>query len=255
MKIDINCDMGESFGRYTLGQDETLITRITSANVACGFHAGDPLVMDRTVQLARQHGVAIGAHPAYPDLQGFGRRTLEMTPEEIEAFTLYQVAALAGFVHATGAELVHVKPHGALYNFAAKNREAAAAIARGVARFSKELVLVGLAGSLMGAAAAEAGLKAASEGFPERGYNPDGSLMSRRLPGAVIDSPEEAAAQALRLAREGIKVSEGENQGVFRVDTLCIHGDSPNAAAVSQAVYSALAEAGIQPAPLHEILV
>jgi len=182
MKIDINCDMGESFGRYRLGQDEILITRITSANIACGFHAGDPIVMDKTVRLAIEHGVALGAHPSYPDLQGFGRRTMDMTPEEIEAIILYQVAALAGFVHAAGSELVHVKPHGAIYNFAAKNREAARAIASGVARYSKELILVGLAGSLLMDEAREIGLASASEGFPERGYNPDGSLMSRRLP-------------------------------------------------------------------------
>lgn len=254
MNIDINCDMGESFGRYGLGQDAILIKRITSANIACGFHAGDPLVMDQTVKLATKHGVAIGAHPAYPDLQGFGRRTMDMTPEEIEAFTLYQVSALAGFVHATGGELVHVKPHGALYNFAAKNLEAARAIALGVARFSKSLILVGLAGSLMKQAAEEVGLKAANEGFPERGYNPDGTLMSRRLPGAVIDSPQEAAAQALRLVREGIVVSDGDRQDVHRVDTLCIHGDSPNAAAVSEAIYEALKANDIQVRPLQEIL-
>ena len=250
MNIDINCDMGESYGRYVLGQDETLIQRITSANIACGFHAGDPLVMDRTVKLAIQNGVSIGAHPAYQDLQGFGRRTMDMTPEEIEAFTLYQVSALAGFVNAAGGELVHVKAHGALYNFAAKNIEAARAIARGVARFSKELILVGLAGSLMAEAASESGLTPASEGFPERGYNPDGTLMSRRLPGAVIDSPQDAAAQALRLVKDGIRVENGKQQGVYQVDTLCIHGDSPNAAAVSQAIYSALSASGITVSPL-----
>ena len=254
MNIDINCDMGESFGRYSLGQDETMITRITSANIACGFHAGDPLVMDKTVRLALQHGVAVGAHPAYPDLQGFGRRTLDMSVDEIEAFTLYQVAALAGFMRAAGAELVHVKPHGALYNFAAKNPDTAGAIARGVARFSKELILVGLAGSLLLQAAADAGLRSASEGFPERGYNPDGSLMSRKLPGAVINSPEQAAQQALRLVKEGIQVTSGGKQTRFAVDTLCIHGDSPNAPAVSRAVYDALVAAGIEIKPLNELI-
>jgi UPF0271 protein len=250
MKIDINCDMGESFGRYTLGQDDVLITRVSSVNIACGFHAGDPLVMDRTVKLALQHGKAIGAHPAYPDLQGFGRRTLDMAPDEIEAMILYQVSALAGFLRASGAELSHVKPHGALYNFAAKNRPVAQAIARGVARFSKSVVLVGLAGSLMQETAQEAGLRSANEGFPERGYNPDGSLMNRKLPGAVIHNPQEAAANALRLVREGIRIESGENQGAYPVDTLCIHGDSPNAPAVSQAVYDALTQAGVSIQPL-----
>jgi UPF0271 protein len=253
-KIDINCDMGESFGRYQLGQDTALIEQITSANIACGFHAGDPLVMSQTVQLAKKYGVAIGAHPAYPDLQGFGRRTMGMSAAEIEAFTLYQVAALAGFVHAAGVELAHVKPHGALYNHAAKNIEAAHAIARAVAGFSKELILVGLAGSFFADAAAGVGLKYASEGFPERGYNPDGSLMSRQLPGAVIDSPEQAAAQALRLVKEGIKVTSGDQQGTFRVDTLCIHGDSPNAPAVSQAIHAALLAEGIKPTRLQELI-
>jgi UPF0271 protein len=253
-KIDINCDMGESFGRYQLGHDAALIGRITSANIACGFHAGDPLVISQTVQLATKHGVAIGAHPAYPDLQGFGRRTMDMTPEEIEALTLYQVSAVAGFVYAAGAELAHVKPHGALYNYAAKKMDAARAIARGVAAFSTGLILVGLAGSLFADAAAEVGLKYASEGFPERGYNPDGSLISRRLPGAVIDSPEQAAAQALRLVKEGIKVASGDQQGTFRVDTLCIHGDSPNAPAVSQAIHAVLVAEGIKPTQLQELL-
>ena len=253
-RIDINCDMGESFGRYQLGQDAALIERITSASIACGFHAGDPLVMSQTVQLARQHGVAIGAHPAYPDLQGFGRRTMEMTAEEIEAFTLYQVAALAGIAKACGMELAHVKAHGALYNYAAQHREAALAIARAVAGFSKGLILVGLAGSFFESAASETGLKYASEGFPERGYNPDGTLMSRRLPGAVIDSPEEAARQALRLAREGIRVTRGEQQDTYRVDTLCIHGDSPNAPAVSQAIQAALLAEGITPTSLQMLL-
>jgi len=251
MNIDINCDMGESFGRYTLGQDEDLITRVTSVNIACGFHAGDPLVMDKTVKMALEHGVAVGAHPAYPDLQGFGRRTLDMTAEEIESFTLYQVAALAGFLQAAGTELTHVKPHGALYNFAAKNREAARAIARGVARFSKSVILVGLAGSLMQEAASEAGLRSANEGFPERGYNPDGSLLSRKLPGAIIHSPQEAAAQALRLVNEGVRIDSGEMQASFPVDTLCIHGDSPNALAVSQAIHDALVNAGIQIKPIQ----
>ena len=251
MKMDINCDMGESFGRYTLGQDEALITRVSSVNIACGFHAGDPLVMDQTVRLASQKGKAIGAHPAFPDLQGFGRRNMDLSPEEIESVVLYQVAALAGFVRAAGAELSHVKPHGALYNFAAKNRPAAQAIARGVARFSKSLILVGLAGSLMQEVAQEAGLQAANEGFPERGYNPDGSLMNRKLPGAILHDPQEAAAQALRLAREGIRIDSGENKGAYPVDTLCIHGDSPNAPAVSAAIYEALVQAGVEIQPIR----
>ena len=157
MKIDLNCDMGESFGRYRLGNDEALMPHITSANIACGYHAGDPLVMDATVRLAVRHGVGVGAHPGFPDLQGFGRRAMRLSPEEVEAFVLYQVAALAGFARAAGVELAHVKPHGALYNLAAQDRTIAEAIARGVARFSKNLVLVGLAGSPLADHAIESG--------------------------------------------------------------------------------------------------
>ena len=185
--MDLNCDMGESFGRYELGEDEAVLDWVTSANIACGLHAGDPLVMERTVRLAVQKGVRIGAHPGYPDLQGFGRRVLDLTAEEVEAFTLYQVSALAGFARANGTELAHVKPHGALYNQAARDRGLADAIASGVKRFSPGLVLVGLAGSALIEAGQAAGLRVANEGFPDRAYNPDGSLRSRRLPGAVLE--------------------------------------------------------------------
>lgn len=250
MKIDINCDMGESFGRYRLGADSALISLVTSANIACGFHAGDPQVMDATVRAAVKAGAAIGAHPGYPDLQGFGRREMDMAPDEIETCVLYQIGALAGFARAAGVELVHVKPHGALYNHAARSRESAAAIARAVARFSKHLILVGLAGSLLVEMGIEAGLKTANEGFPERAYNPDGSLVSRRLPGAVIDSPEEAAAQALRLVTEGIRMTTAQGEKHIAIDTLCIHGDSPNALAVAQAVRSALQQRQVQLVPL-----
>ena len=245
MKIDLNSDMGESFGRYSLGMDAEIMQIVSSINIACAYHAGDPQVMDETVRLAAEKGVSMGAHPGYPDLQGFGRRYMDLTPSEIENMVLFQVSALAGFARSYGKELAHVKPHGALYNFAAKDRAAAEAVCRGVARFSKELVLVGLAGSLLVEAADGAGLKTANEGFPERGYNPDGSLMSRRLPGAVIHDPAEAAAQAVKLARQGIEVSSGSQTFSVRVDTLCIHGDSPNALAVTRAIRQALETEGI----------
>jgi len=250
MKIDINCDMGESFGRYHLGADAALLPLVTSANIACGFHAGDPQVMDATVCAAVKAGTALGAHPGYPALQGFGRREMDMAPDEIEACVLYQISALAGFARSAGVELVHVKPHGALYNHAARNRESAAAVARAVCRFSKQLILVGLAGSRLIEMGAEAGLHTASEGFPERAYNPDGSLMSRRLPGAVIDSPQEAAVQALRLATSGIHISDSQGERSITVDTLCIHGDSPNTLNVAQAVRAVLLEHGILLSPL-----
>jgi UPF0271 protein len=238
MKVDLNCDMGESFGRYTLGSDEAIMPLITSANIACGFHAGDPVVMQRTVGLAMKHGVGIGAHPGYPDLQGFGRRNMDLSPDEVEALVLYQISALAGFARAVGAELVHVKPHGALYNQAANDRVLAGTVARAASRFSKDLILVGLAGSALIEAGVESGLQVANEGFPDRAYNLDGTLMSRKQPGAVLESPGEAAANAVRLAKEGIMFG-----GLpVRVDTLCIHGDNANALAVVKAVREALLE-------------
>ena len=238
LHIDLNCDMGESFGRWPLGEDSATMQWITSASIACGLHAGDPLVMDRTVMLAKAHGVAVGAHPGYPDLQGFGRRVMELAPEEAEAFTLYQIGALAGFAKAHGVELAHVKPHGALYNQAAKDAKLAGAIARATRRFSRDLILVGLAGSALIAEAEAAGLNTASEGFPDRAYEPDGSLRSRRLPGAVLERIEDIREQAVRLATEGI--------GGQAVHTLCIHGDLAGAAEHAKAVREALEAAGVE---------
>lgn len=240
MQMDLNSDMGESFGRYALGNDAQLLPLVTSANIACGFHAGDPTVVAQTVRLARAAGVALGAHPGYPDLQGFGRRQMELSAEEVEALVLYQVGALAAFARAEGGELTHVKPHGALYNQAARQPLLAAAIARAVRRFSPQLVLVGLAGSALVEAGQQAGLKTAAEGFAERGYNPDGSLMARHQPGALIHDPQQAALQALRLATQGAS-SNGQH---LTVDTICIHGDSPQAVAIAGAVRQALQSAG-----------
>lgn len=239
--VDINCDMGESFGRYSLGKDLEILPLVTSINIACGLHAGDPLVMAQTVRAAKQAGVSIGAHPAYPDLQGFGRRNMDLSPEEAEAFVLYQIGALEAFTRVEGVEITHVKPHGAMYNQAAKDRTLADAIARAVKCYNPHLVLVGLAGSQLIQAGTEAGLQTANEGFPERGYNPDGSLMNRRLPGALIHDPRQAAEQALRLVCEGVLTPDG----VAQVDTLCIHGDSPNALEIAQVVREALLKNGI----------
>jgi UPF0271 protein len=248
--MDLNCDMGESFGAYTLGQDAAVMPFITSANIACGYHAGDPLVMAATTALAARHGVAIGAHPGHPDLQGFGRRNMELTPEEAEALVLYQIGALAGFARAAGAELAHVKPHGALYNQAAKDPALAKAVARAAAKFSAQLILVGLAGSALIAAGEEAHLRTASEAFPDRAYNPDGSLRSRKLPGALLEDPAEVLAHALELAAHGIKIESGSRTVYLAVDTLCLHGDHPHSAENAQKVRGALEQAGIQVARL-----
>jgi len=248
--MDLNCDMGESFGAYALGQDEAVMPHITSANIACGYHAGDPLVMRATLALAARHAVGLGAHPGYPDLQGFGRRNMELTPDEVEALTLYQIGALAGLARAARLELAHVKPHGALYNQAAKDPALARAVARAAAGFSKTLILVGLAGSALIAAGQEAGLRTASEAFPDRAYNPDGSLRARKLAGAVIEDPGAVLAHALELARHGIRVESEHGAACLAVDTLCLHGDHPHAGENARQVRAALEGAGIRVARL-----
>src|SRR3954466_2122661 len=197
MRIDLNADVGESFGAWRIGEDERLIPLVTSINVACGFHAGDPLVIERTVRLGVDAGVAVGAHPGYADLAGFGRRDVEMPLDAIEASIVYQVAAVAAFAAAAGVALRHVKPHGALYNRAARHPAVAAAIARGVCRVSPDLVLVGLAGSESLAAALDAGLPVAAEAFADRAYEPDGTLRARRLPDSMLADPAAAARQAV----------------------------------------------------------
>ncbi|HXF84189.1 MAG TPA: 5-oxoprolinase subunit PxpA [Anaerolineales bacterium] len=241
MKIDLNCDMGEG-----IGNDADIMPFITSANIACGFHAGDPLTMQATIRLARRYGVAIGAHPGWNDAEGFGRREMTVPPEEVEALILYQVGALAAIAKAEGVALHHVKPHGALYNQAAKDRELAYAIARAVKRVGGDLVLVGLAGSGLVEAGGGVGLRVANEGFPDRNYNPDGTLVSRTLPNAIIESPEEVAAHAVELARNGIDFGGRR----VRVETLCLHGDHPRAAENAKKVHEALKKNGFEIAAL-----
>ena len=245
-RIDVNADLGESFGAWTMGVDEELLGLVSSANVACGFHAGDPSVMDRTVARAVQAGVAIGAHPSYFDLRGFGRRAMSVGAAEVEADVVYQVGALAAFATSHGARLTHVKPHGALYNQAATDDALARAIARATARVDPSLVLVGLASSApMRRAADEAGLRYAAEAFADRAYEPDGSLCPRGVAGAVITDPDAAAAQAVRIAREGTVTSASGTAVLLRADTLCLHGDNPHALAIARAVRQALDAAGI----------
>ncbi len=248
MRIDLNSDVGESYGEWTVGEDETLIPLVTSVNVACGFHAGDPVVMERSVELAHRAGVAIGAHPGYPDLAGFGRRALDMRPDELEAAVLYQVGALAGICRAAGTALRHVKPHGALYNRAARDPSVAERIVRGVARFANELALIGPPGSQLLAAARATGLRAVAEGFADRAYEADGSLRSRQLPGALL-APAAAASQAVSIVRDGRVLAVDGTLVPLEVDTLCVHGDSPNAAAIARAVRDALEAAGAEIRP------
>jgi UPF0271 protein len=249
--IDLNADVGESFGAWSMGADEALVGCVTSVNIACGFHAGDPRVMDRTLGLAARAGLAIGAHPGHFDLRGFGRRAIAAEPEEVEADVLYQVGALAAFARAHGTRLTHVKPHGALYNQAAVDESLARAIARGVARAGRELFLVGLASSPVMRRAAEAeGLRFAAEAFADRRYNPDGTLQSRRLRGAVIEEPQAAAEQALRIAQRGSVVASDGSEVGLAAETLCLHGDNPHALENARAVRRALQAAGVELRPL-----
>jgi 5-oxoprolinase (ATP-hydrolysing) subunit A len=250
MQIDLNCDMGESFCAWQMGQDAEVMPWITSANIACGFHGGDFSTMRRTVALANRHGVAIGAHVSLPDLQGFGRREMRVTPDEAYALTLYQIGALSAFVHAEKSRLVHVKPHGALYNMAAKDAVLADAIARAVRDFDAALILVGLAGSALPAAAAKAGLRGANEAFADRRYEENGSLTPRHEAGAVIDDADAAVAQALKITTKGkVDVRTGGTLQL-RAETICVHGDRPDAAIFARRLREALEGAGATVAKL-----
>lgn len=250
MKIDLNCDMGESFGVYTLGQDELILPYITSANIACGFHAGDPQVMARTVHLAAQAGVAIGAHVSYPDLVGFGRRDMNLSVDELESAVLYQLGALAAFTKSEGVELVHVKPHGALYNRAAVDEQYAAAIARAVSRFSRSLILVGLAGSKLVEIGRSQGLVTVNEGFPDRAYLPNGQLMPRNQDRAVLSDPQKVSDNALALALHGIEARINEKVDHITIDTLCLHGDNHSAVENARQVRQKLLDNGFSLASL-----
>lgn len=245
MRIDINCDMGESFGNYVYGADQDIIAHISSANIACGFHAGDPLVINRTVALAAAHGVGVGAHPSFPDLMGFGRREINATPDEVRDYMTYQVGALAAFAMAHRVPLRHVKAHGAIYNMAAKDITMARAMVEGVARVNPDLIFVGLAGSALIDAAVAAGVPVASEVFADRAYNPDGSLVSRRLPGAVIHNAAEVAERVSRMARDGTVVAITGEVISVKADTVCVHGDTPGAAELARAIRAHLAAAGV----------
>jgi UPF0271 protein len=244
-RIDLNCDLGESFGAWRMGEDAALLALVSSANIACGFHAGDPTIMQQTVAMARQHGVAIGAHVSLPDLQGFGRREMQVSADEVRAITLYQIGALHGFAHAAGTRLSHVKPHGALYNMAARDRALADAIADAVYAFDPRLRLVGLAGSALVAAGLAQGLPVAAEAFADRRYLADGSLQSRRETGAVIEDAAHATTQALGIARDhAVDTASGERI-TLHADTLCLHGDGARAVALARRLRAALADAGL----------
>ncbi|OZI78776.1 LamB/YcsF family protein [Bordetella genomosp. 2] len=243
--IDLNCDMGESYGAWQMGNDAAVLQFVSSANVACGFHGGDPSTMRQTVAAALARGVAVGAHPSLPDLVGFGRRPMQITPQEAYDMVVYQVGALAAVAAAQGARLHHVKAHGALYNMAAKDAALAQAICRAVRDVDGSLVLYGLAGSQLVAAAQELGLRGAHEVFADRSYQDDGSLTPRSQPGAMIEDLDAAVAQVLGMVRDGMVRSVNGRAVPVRADTLCIHGDQPNALVFAQGLRDALRDAGI----------
>jgi len=249
-RIDLNCDMGESFGAYRMGNDEAILDFVNSANIACGFHAGDPSTIHRTVAAALAKGVAVGAHPGLPDLQGFGRRTMAVSSAEAYDMVVYQVGALAGFARALGGRVTHVKAHGALYNMAAKDPRLAEAIAKAVHDFDPQLVLFGLAGSAMIQAAENAGLRSASEVFADRSYQDDGSLTPRGHANAMIADVAASIAQVKRMVMDGVVRSVQGKDVAVRADTLCIHGDQPNALAFAKHIRDELRRAGVDVKPL-----
>ena len=254
MRIDLNSDLGESFGRYTLGNDAAVLERVSSANIACGFHAGDPVVMQKTVGLCRASGVRVGAHPGFPDLMGFGRRSMSLSFDEAKAYVLCQLGVLDAFCRAQGVRMQHVKPHGALYNMAAKDESLSRAICEAVRDFDRELIVLGLANSALVKTAKDLGLRAASEVFADRAYEPDGSLVARSRPGAMITDEDEALRRVIRMVTEHrVSAVTGEDIEIVP-DSICVHGDGEKALLFVQRIRAALAADGIELATLDAIV-
>ena len=250
--IDINSDMGESFGVYKLGRDAEVLDYITSANIACGYHAGDPMVMDQTVRMAQEKGVGVGAHPGYPDLVGFGRRRMDLTPREIENYLLYQMGALYAFTKAYGLPLQHLKAHGALENLASVDLGVAKTTARAAARFGEDIIFIALAGTIMVQAAKEVGIRYVEEVYADRVYNPDGTLQSRKIPGSVIHDPEKAAQQALTIVQQGQVIAHDGTKVKVTPQTLCVHGDTPTALVILQRIREELKKTGVAVKPMGQ---
>ncbi|MBI4573944.1 MAG: LamB/YcsF family protein [candidate division NC10 bacterium] len=253
MVIDLNSDMGESYGAYIMGADEEVLRWVTSANVACGWHGGDPAVMRQTVERAKELGVRVGAHPSYPDLLGFGRRVMQITRQEARDYILYQIGALRAFAEALGVRLQHVKPHGALYNAAVGDRELSLGIAEGVADAGGDLILVGLPDSELVRAGRELGLRVAREAFGDRAYNEDGTLVSRKIPGSLITAPDTVAERVLGMTRGTVKAITGKEIRI-EADTVCLHGDTPGAGGIARRVRERLEAAGVTPRAMGEFV-
>ncbi|KON88391.1 LamB/YcsF family protein [Sporosarcina globispora] len=252
--VDINCDMGESFGSYKMGRDEEILDHITSANIACGFHAGDPATMRKTVRMALEKNVGLGVHPGLQDLQGFGRRDINISPQEAYDLIVYQIGALYAFVKSEGGKLQHVKPHGALFNMASKSAPLSEAIAEAVYKVDPELILFGLAGSELVKAGRKIGLRSANEVFSDRTYQEDGSLTSRRESNALITDHTAAVNQVIRMVKEGKVTSVQGTDVSIEANTICIHGDGESALEFAQYIPKALNESGIQVAKISEFL-
>jgi len=252
--IDLNCDMGESFGNYKIGQDEEVIKYITSSNIACGFHAGDPNVMRYTVKLAKENNVAIGAHPGFPDLQGFGRRNMDITPKEVKNLITYQIGALQAISKSEGLSLQHVKPHGALYNMIANDKKLGQAAVEAVLEMDKDFILVCLANSEIIDIALKLGLKVAREGFADRAYNSDSTLVKRSIPGAVISDPDLIAERVIKMInQQEVETINGKIIDL-QIDTICLHGDNINALNVIKAIRKILIEEKIKITPLYNFI-
>jgi len=251
-KVDFNSDIGESFGQYKLGLDEDIVKYVSSANIACGFHAGDPMWMSKTVQLAEKHDVGIGAHPSYPDLRGFGRRNMNIEPEEVKNDVIYQIGALTGFT--ANKKLQHVKPHGAMYNNAVNNEKLAEAICSAIIEVDSDLILLALSGSRWISIAKEMGLKVAQEVFADRAINSDGTLVSRSIDGSVIHDPDVIAERTLKMVKQGYITSVTGEDVAVDADSICLHGDNPEAVQIAKEVKAALETAGINIVPLSGLV-
>lgn len=253
-RVDLNCDLGESFGSYTIGNDDQVIPLITSANVACGYHASDPVVMDQTLSMAKEAGIRIGAHPGFPDLMGFGRRNLSVSPTEAKAYVLYQLGALDAFCRVHGMKMQHVKPHGALYNMAAKDYELSRAICEGIQEFDPQLIVLALSGGELARAARDMGLRTALEVFADRAYEEDGSLVNRRREGAMITDENLAVARVVRMVKEK-KVTAVTGKDIpIQADSVCVHGDGAKALAFVEKIRRALTEEGVEICALDRIV-
>ncbi len=256
MKMDLNCDMGESFGAYKLGMDEDVLKSITSANIACGWHAGDPAVMRKTVRMAKENGVGIGAHPGYPDLLGFGRRNMDCTADEIKDYVTYQIGALQAFAKALGTEVRHVKPHGNLYLTAVDDEKTATAIAEAIVSVDPKLIymaLGGAKGAMMREIGKKVGLRVAFEAFPDRAYTPEGTLVSRRQAGAVLKDAEVVAERALLMTKGKVVAIDGR-EIQLDVHTLCVHGDTPGSVNLTRRIREKLSQAGVELVPIAKML-